>query len=107
MSPSAKVVALYDSPNNEISADALPFDVELTPSTSLEASFSAEEVKPGDPVSLTIQSEGKAMVGLALVDESVFALAEGRMNLRNVFADWSGFSWNHRRKCIPIPKPLG
>ncbi|MBN2329441.1 MAG: alpha-2-macroglobulin [Candidatus Omnitrophica bacterium] len=87
MSPSAKIVAYMIQPNNEISADVLPFDVDLTSSTSLEASFSAEEVKPGDPVSLTIQSEGQSMVGLALVDESVFALVENRLNLQNVFAE--------------------
>lgn len=87
MGPSAKVVAYMIQPNNEISADVLPFDVELSPTTSINASFSAEEVKPGDPVSLTLQSDGKAMVGLSLVDESVFALAEGRLNLQNVFAE--------------------
>lgn len=87
MSPSAKVVAYMIQENNEVSADVLPFDVELASSVSLGASFSAEEVKPGDPVSLTIQSDGKAMVGLSLVDESVFALAEGRLNLKNVLAE--------------------
>ncbi|MGC9328599.1 MAG: alpha-2-macroglobulin family protein, partial [Candidatus Hinthialibacter sp.] len=87
MSPSAKIVAYMIQPNNEISADVLPFDVKLTSTTTLEASFDAEEVKPGDSVSLTIQSEGQSMVGLALVDESVFALVENRLNLQNVFAE--------------------
>ncbi|MFB3786840.1 MAG: alpha-2-macroglobulin family protein [bacterium] len=87
MSPSARLVAYMIQPNNEVSADVLPFDVEMTSTTSLNASFSAEEVKPGDPVTLSVQSEGQSMVGLALVDESVFALVEGRLNLRNVFAE--------------------
>ena len=88
MSPSARLVAYMIQPNNEISADVLPFDVELTAPAGLDVSFSAEEVEPGDPVALSIHSDaGKSMVGLAIVDESVFALAKGRLNLRNVFAE--------------------
>ncbi|HPO99485.1 MAG TPA: alpha-2-macroglobulin family protein [bacterium] len=87
MSPSARLVAYMIQPNNEVSADVLPFDVEMTSTTRLNATFSAEEVKPGDPVTLSVQSEGQSMVGLALVDESVFALVKGRLNLRNVFAE--------------------
>ncbi|MBD3265679.1 hypothetical protein GF373_03335, partial [bacterium] len=87
MSPKAKLIAYMIQPNNEVSVDVLPFDVELNAPVSLQASFDAEEVKPGEPVNLSIQSEGQSMVGLSIVDESVFALAKGRLNLRNVFAE--------------------
>ncbi len=87
MSPKAKVVAYMIQPNNEISADVLPFDVELAPSASLDVAFDAEEVEPGDAVGLNITSDGQAMVGVSIVDESVFALVKGRLNLKNVFAE--------------------
>lgn len=85
MSPGAQVVAYMIQPNNEVAADVLPFTVELQTPLELQAQFSAEEVRPGEPVSLTIQSEEQAMVGLAVVDESVFALVKSRMNLRAIF----------------------
>ncbi len=87
MSPKAKLVTYMIQEDNEVSADVLPFDVELSTPVDLQAQFSAEEVKPGDPVQLSIQAGTQSMVGLAIVDESVFALAEGRLNLRNVFAE--------------------
>ena len=87
MSPKAKLVAYMIQPDNEVSVDVLPFDVQLQSSVSLKITFSAEEVKPGDPVSLAIQSEGESMVGISIVDESVYALAKGRLNLQNVFAE--------------------
>ena len=87
MSPLAKVVAYMIQPNNEISADVLPFVVELAPSASLSVVFDAEEVEPGDPIGLNIESDGQAMVGVSIVDESVFALVKGRLNLKNVFAE--------------------
>lgn len=87
MSAGSRIVAYMIQPNNEVSADVLPFDVELAPTASLNVAFNAEEVKPGSPVSLSVNSDGRAMVGLAIVDESVFALVEGRLNLRNVFAE--------------------
>lgn len=87
MAPNAKLVAYSIQDNNEVSADVLPFAVEFNNTNSIQAQFSAEEVKPGDPVQLSLSSQFQSMVGLAVVDESVFALADGRLNLRNVFAE--------------------
>ncbi|MEW6238216.1 MAG: alpha-2-macroglobulin family protein [Candidatus Omnitrophota bacterium] len=87
MSGEAKIAAYMIQPDNEVSADVLPFNVELTAPVNLDVKFNAEEVKPGDPVTLSVQADGISMVGLAIVDESVFALAAGRLNLRNVFAE--------------------
>ena len=49
------------------------------------AQFSHNEVRPGDNVDINIQTEGPAKVGLAVVDHSVFILAENRLNLQQVF----------------------
>ena len=87
MSPKAKIVAYLINPNSEISADVLPFDVEMVTTDQLTADFSAEEVLPGETVTLRLQSSGEAMIGLSIVDESVYALSEGRLNLQQVFAE--------------------
>ncbi len=86
MSPKAKIVAYMIQEDMEVSADVLPFEVELAAPVDLQAQFSAEEVRPGDSVSLSLQAEEQSMLGVSIVDESVFALARGRLNLRNVFA---------------------
>lgn len=87
MSPKSKIVAYIINPNNEVAADVLPFEVELSQTDDLNAEFSAEEVLPGESVSLQLKSAGEAMVGLSIVDESVYALSEGRLNLQQVFAE--------------------
>jgi CD109 antigen len=86
MAPSAKVVAYVINPDNEVSADAAPFDVQLS-GTGLDAWFGAEQVLPGDPVQVGVQAGTEAMVGVSIVDESVYALNQGRLNLREVFAE--------------------
>ncbi len=86
MAPEARLVAYQINPNNEVSADALPFSV--TGSTGgLDAVFSAEQVLPGDAVAVAFQAETEAMIGVSVVDESVFALNEGRLNMRDVFQE--------------------
>jgi len=85
MVPAAKVVAYIINPNNEISADTLPFEVTIENPAELNVQFDANQVLPGDSVQLSVQSEGQAMVGLAIVDESVYALNEGRLNMQEVF----------------------
>jgi len=87
MIPSAKVVAYVINPNNEISADSLQFDVTVEHAADLEVAFDAEQVLPGDPVQVSVAAETEAMVGLAIVDESVYALNEGRLNMEEVFKE--------------------
>jgi CD109 antigen len=85
MVPAAKVVAYAINPNNEVSAQALPLEVALDNAAGLKVEFDAEQVLPGDPVQVSIQADTEAMIGLAIVDESVYALNEGRLNMREVF----------------------
>jgi CD109 antigen len=85
MVPSAKVVAYVINPNNEISADALAFDVHFDSATGLLVGFDAVQVLPGETVNLEVQADGESMVGLSVVDESVYALNEGRLNMQEVF----------------------
>ncbi|ABE52600.1 alpha-2-macroglobulin family protein [Methanococcoides burtonii] len=85
MSPSAKVVAYLINPNNEVSADSLPFDVKFSTQVDLSTGFDEEMVAPGDAVSVELDAGTKSMIGLSIVDESVYALSEGRLNLKQVF----------------------
>ena len=85
MVPAARVVAYAINPNNEVSADALQLEVAMDNEAELKVRFDAEHVLPGDPVQLSVQADTEAMVGLAIVDESVYALNEGRLNMLEVF----------------------
>ena len=85
MVPAAKVVAYIINPNNEISADTLPLEVVIDVATELTVQFDADKVLPGQPVQVSVQALEQAMVGLAIVDESVYALNEGRLNMQEVF----------------------
>lgn len=51
----------------------------------MKLELSKGEAKPGEEVSINIQTEGEAKVGIVAVDKSVFILAENRLNLQQVF----------------------
>ena len=89
MLPRAKVVAYKINPDNEVAADSLAFDVNLPVTVSLSADFSAETVKPGDPVQVIIDAgTGKrTLLGVSVVDESVLALGRSRLHMADVFAE--------------------
>jgi len=87
MVPAAKVVAYIINPNNEISADTLELEVALPDAAGLKVEFNADEVLPGDAVQVSVQADTEAMVGLAIVDESVYALSKGRLNMQEVFKE--------------------
>ncbi|MFH0860142.1 MAG: alpha-2-macroglobulin family protein [Candidatus Altiarchaeota archaeon] len=85
MSPESKLVAYKINPNSEVSVDTLPFDVGPSFPVELEAEFSEDEASPGDSININFDAEGKSMIGVSIVDESVYALSEGRLNIRQVF----------------------
>lgn len=85
MSPTSKLLVYQILPNAEVAADFLPFNVEAAYPQKVTAEFNKAEARPGEEVQLNITTEGKAKVGVAVVDKSVFILAENRMNLQQVF----------------------
>ncbi|MBI2918363.1 MAG: alpha-2-macroglobulin [Chloroflexi bacterium] len=85
MAPSARLLVYQVLPNSEVAADYLPFEVEASYPNQVTVGFSKDEVRPGDKVDLSIVSQGKSKVGIAVVDRSVFILAENRLNLQQVF----------------------
>jgi len=89
MMPKARVVAYKINPNNEIAADSLSFDVRLSSSIEVVAVFDHEEVKPGDPVEVTIDAGTgeRTLLGVSIVDQSVLALGRSRLHLAEVFGE--------------------
>ncbi len=87
MAPSSKLLVYQILPNSEVAADWLPFDVEGGYPHNLLASFSSDKVAPADELEIQVQAEGQSRVGLAVVDRSVYILAENRLNLQQVFAE--------------------
>jgi CD109 antigen len=85
MAPSSKLLVYQILPNSEVAADWLPFDVEGDYPHQFSASFSSDEVSPADELEIQVQGEGPSRVGLAVVDRSVYILAENRLNLQQVF----------------------
>jgi CD109 antigen len=87
MTPRAKVVAYKINPDNEVAADSLTFDVKLSVSVTMAAGFDADQVKPGDPVQVTVDSGTgrKTLLGVSIVDESVLSLGRSRLHLAEVF----------------------
>ena len=85
MAPSSRLLVYQILPNNEIAADYLPFSVRAAYPHKVSVGFSQEEVRPGDPVDIDVQTQGESRVGLVAVDRSVFILAENRLNLQQVF----------------------
>ncbi len=87
MAPVSRLLVYRILPNSEVAADYLPFQVNPVYPQQVSVQFSDDEVKPADEVDIDIQTQGRARVGLAAVDKSVFILAENRLNLQQVFAE--------------------
>ena len=87
MAPSSKLLVYQVLPNSEVAADYVPFKVVGMYPHEVDVSFSTDEAEPGDEVRSDVRTDGRAMVGLAAVDKSVFILAENRLNLQQVFAE--------------------
>ena len=89
MAPKAKVVAYSLGRTNEVAADSAVIEVRPASSLMVQASFDREQVEPGDSVSVTVDTgePGRALIGLAIVDESVLALGRSRLHLAQVFAE--------------------
>jgi CD109 antigen len=85
MAPAARLLVYQILPNSEVAADYLPIQVAGDYPQQVKLAVDRSEVKPGDPVGIQVQTEGPARVGLVAVDQSVFVLAENRLNLQQVF----------------------
>ncbi len=85
MAPSSRLLVYQIMPNSEVAADYLPFKVIAEYSHDVTVEFSDDEAAPGDEIEINIQTEGQSKVGIAVIDKSVFILADNRLNLQQVF----------------------
>ncbi len=85
MAPAARLLVYQILANAEVAADYIPFEVSPEYPHNVTAKFSTDEAAPGDAVDIDLTTEGAARVGIAVVDRSVFILAENRLNLQQVF----------------------
>jgi len=108
MMPAVKVVAYVINPNNEIAADSVTLEVEMHHDLSvLRTAFDANEALPGGSVQVQIQAETEALVGIAVVDESVYALNEGRLNMQEVMEELEAFYMRPQQEShATYPKPI-
>ncbi|MBN1421751.1 MAG: hypothetical protein JXP34_23460 [Planctomycetes bacterium] len=87
MAPEAKLMVYRIFPNDEVGTDSVSFAVGGSAETGLSVAFDAEEVEPGSPVKIAIDAGAPAMVGVAVVDESVFALAQNRLDMTRLYRE--------------------
>ncbi len=86
MAPSSRLIVYQILPDNEVAADYISFDVSGGYPMEVSIDLSSDEIRPGDSVEIGLTTQGRARVGLAAVDRSVFILSENRLNLQQVFA---------------------
>jgi len=90
MAPKLRVIAYAIAPEGEVAADRVDVPVDLASSIAIETTFSpGREVRPGDPLTVTLRSEAAepSLLGVSIVDESVLALGRSRLHLAEVFAE--------------------
>ena len=85
MAEMSNLVVYQVLPNGEVIADYLPFEVAGSYPLKLDAAFGSDEVRPGESVEIALTTQGKAKVGLSVVDRSVYILEGHRLNLQQVF----------------------
>ncbi len=90
MAPEAKLVVHRIFAGGELGTDTYRFKINPSAGVNLTAAFDATQRAPGDPVKVEISAGAEAMIGLAVVDESVLALSQGRLDVAKVYAEVFG-----------------
>ena len=85
MAPRSRLLVYRVLPNNDIVADYVPFSVRPAYPNEMEVTAGDGSARPGGAVDIGIRARGESRVGLVAVDTSVFALADNRLNLDEVF----------------------
>ena len=99
MSPDPRLIVYQLLSEGEIVADYIPFTVANRFPMDTAVVLDSQSVQPGAPVKIELTTQGPARVGLAAVDSSLFALADDRLNLQQVFAELN--RW-HKRPVVEV-----
>ena len=92
MSPGPYLIVYQLLADGEIVADYLPFEVGAGYPLDAAINLGEAAARPGDEVEFELVTDGPARVGLAVVDSSLFALSENRINVTqvlNLLDNWS------------------
>lgn len=85
MMPKVDIVGYTLNPGNELACDTLNVPVALQSRLQLDAAFSVEQARPGEEVTLNFNAHRRSLLGIAVVDESLLALAEEKLTLKSIF----------------------
>ncbi|XP_064607619.1 CD109 antigen-like [Liolophura sinensis] len=77
MAPRARVVAYYRTPDGEIVPDVVTFNVLDPFENKVSIGFSAEEVRPGEDVTMTVLTAPNSLVATLVLDKEVLLLKSG------------------------------
>jgi len=87
MAPEARIIAYRVFPGGEVGTDSIVFRVGSSPGVDLQVAFDAAKVEPGTPVKVEIAAGAPSMVGLSIVDESVLALGQSRLEMARLYQE--------------------
>jgi CD109 antigen len=88
MAPESRLLVYRIFPDSEVGVDSYNFQVEPPEDSSLRVEFDRTEAAPGEPVKIQISADSQSMLGLAIVDESVFhAGNQGRLDFSRVYRE--------------------
>ncbi|XP_053147686.1 C3 and PZP-like alpha-2-macroglobulin domain-containing protein 8 isoform X2 [Hemicordylus capensis] len=92
MAPLARLLAYYVRENGEGVADSLPLAVKPAFENQVSVTFSANETRPGDSVSVQVRAARGSCVCLAAVDKSVYLLKPGfQLTAAQIFRELSDY----------------
>ncbi|KAG8126756.1 putative C3 and PZP-like alpha-2-macroglobulin domain-containing protein [Naja naja] len=92
MAPVGRLLAYYVRENGEGVADNLQFAVKPFFENQVSVAFSANETRPGDFVSVTVQAAKGSCVCLATVDKSIYLFKPGfQLTLDQIFQELADY----------------
>ena len=115
MSPTATILAYAITSNGEVLTART--DLQVTPAFPLEArlTVSPENPRPGDLATISVTTQGPALVSLAGADRATHVLAGRQLDMLDILNSLSvntGTTWNaqsmlqqHRKRHAHIPNP--
>ncbi|PIK61577.1 putative pregnancy zone protein, partial [Apostichopus japonicus] len=87
LSPEARLLVYYTSPEGEIIADSVTIKVNEAFENEVHLEFSEPEVEPGSETTLKVSAENGSLCGIGIVDKSVYVLGgENKLTPKKLFA---------------------
>ncbi|KAJ8029030.1 Murinoglobulin-1 [Holothuria leucospilota] len=89
LSPVARLVVYYISPEGEVVADSVELKVNEAFENEVSLDFSDEEVLPGSETKLKVSAEPGSLCGVGIVDKSVYVLGgDNKLTPKKLFSEF-------------------